>query len=152
VRRGAVATAITWVSGWSLVGIPWAMSEYIWHWRGGFHQPFKAFLHADVTSFALLGALSGAVFSVVLALAERRERIETLRWRRIAGWGVVGAVVPALVLLGGAIWRVDSLHFGWWMVSGIAVSSTLGLTSAVGMLAMARRTEAIELPRMPESS
>ncbi|HTR79609.1 MAG TPA: hypothetical protein VMH39_15930 [Gemmatimonadaceae bacterium] len=144
--RGAVGTAITWGIGWGLVGIPLVLWEFLAHWRGA-HLPFNT-VFAMVANFGAAGAVSGLVFSVALAVAERRERIETLRWRRVAGWGVLGALLPQLVWLVGTGWGAGPAALAWWMASGLAISSTLGFTFAVGTLAAAKRAISVEEPRL----
>jgi hypothetical protein len=98
-------------------------------------------LLAGVPQWILVGLISGAGFSVVLGIAERRHRLEELSLPRVAGWGAVGAVgsalvaMPLLLLISGGALAI--LPF-------LAVVAALGAGSAAGTLAIARGADARE--------
>ena len=88
--------------------------------------------------FAAWGAISGAVFAILLSLAERRRSLADLSVVRTALWGAIGSgIAPAVILL------VALSQTGWMPVIPslvlVGVTATLGCVLAGGQLALARR-------------
>lgn len=85
---------LTWGAAWFGAGMVLLLIVGI----GAADVPFPLF-------FGLLGFLAGALFSVILGIAERRHRFEEMSLPRFAGWGALGgfmlAVVVAVVAVGG---------------------------------------------------
>jgi hypothetical protein len=82
--------------------------------------------------FGLLGFLAGVTFSLVLAAAGRRQRLEQLSLARFAGWGALGGLV-----FSGAFALVAGLGGAFPAVG--AVFALAGAGSAAGTFALARR-------------
>ncbi|HMV33230.1 MAG TPA: hypothetical protein PKA50_14020, partial [Gemmatimonadales bacterium] len=80
--------------------------------------------------FGLLGFLSGALFSGVFALVERRRRLDQMSLGRFTGWGALG---------GGLLGGLFTLFGGAELVGMIPVLAVAGGASAAGALALARR-------------
>jgi hypothetical protein len=100
-------------------------------------------LGSFVTAWTLWGALSGAVFAVVLAATERRRTIEHLSTARTAVWGVLGAVALPLVLtIVDVVLTPAALRgYGWgFPLLVLSVSATLGACCAAATLTLARRS------------
>jgi hypothetical protein len=123
--RAAAAVGLLWAGGWFGAGM--VMLVIV-----GPHAadvPFPLF-------FGFLGFLAGATFSGVLALAERRRRFEQMSVPGFAGWGALGGLLLAgvLVLSGG----------GSFPLLG-SIFALAGGASAAGTLLLARKGEAREI-------
>ena len=141
--RGAIGTALTWALGWTPIGAAWA--AYVWlsvrdALPPGAEPSLFRVLAVVVGAWALSGAASGAVFAGVLALAERRRRLEELPVSRVALWGALGGLaVPAAVFVAlRVVYGVNAVYLSA-LLSSAAVSLSLGAASAAGTLLLARR-------------
>src|SRR3954466_2852843 len=126
--RGAIGMGVTWGVAWAGAGTVLAVVT-----RFRADAPFTLV-------FGVLGFIAGVIFSALLALTERRRRLDQMSLPRFAGWGAVGGL-----LLSALFARAASL--GWGDV--LAVAPTFGLACAVcasGSLALARRALRRELP------
>ena len=125
--RGAIGMGVLWGAAWSLAGgIP--------RWVLGINTdaPFPVI-------FGVLGFIAGVMFSVVLALAERRRTFDQMSMPRFAGWGAVGGLLLTAVFA-----EVASL--GWGDVLMVAPALATGCAvCASGSLAVARRAGRREL-------
>lgn len=124
--RGAFVVGLTWALAWGLGG--GAVMEVIFDPHGRI---------ADIWPMVLgiPGFFAGVLFSVVLAVAERRRRFDELSLPRFGIWGA--AAGAALGLLG-----VAAFGLGGLIVVPLAL---LGAASACGSLALARKGEDREL-------
>jgi hypothetical protein len=111
--RGFVGTALTWGAAWAIPG-----------------------LLVGVPAWILAGLISGAGFSVVLAIAERHRQLEELTLKRVASLGAIGSAISALM----------AMPLYWFVSEGrlqvlpfLGVVAVLGAGSAAGTLALARR-------------
>lgn len=128
--RGAVGMGVTWALAWApvavLIGLavdPDGSMDEMWPAIGAYP-----------------GFLGGVVFSVVLAIAARRRRLDELSLPRVAAWGALaGFVVGALPFMIGE----SASEIPAWMLAVIVIGSITGLSaaSAAGSLALARRAE-----------
>ncbi len=118
--RGAFVVGLTWALAWGLGG--GAVMEVIVDPRGRI---------ADIWPLVLgiPGFFAGVLFSVVLAVAERRRRFDELSLPRFGIWGA--AAGAALGGLGVAMFPLSGL-----IVVPLAL---LGAASACGSLALARK-------------
>jgi hypothetical protein len=88
--RAAVVLGLIWGLGWGLVG------GFIME---GIVDPQGRILDMWPQTLAIPGFLGGAIFSLVLLIAERRRRFSDLSVSRFAAWGaVVGLSLGALGL------------------------------------------------------
>jgi hypothetical protein len=139
-----ISLAILWALEWAVFGAPFGVYQFYLGenyaiinppvWAG----PFWALVLLTAISFAKAGALSGALFAIVLALAEPRQSVTHLRLSRIALWGVVGAwLIPATLLL------ISLARFGiqWWgfVLEYLVIVGIAGGVSATTTLLLARR-------------
>jgi hypothetical protein len=87
---------------------------------------------------ALPGFLSGVIFSVVMGIAARRQRLDDLSIPRVAGWGALAGTIIGILpfLLGNTDGSPPAWLLGAVIVPTFAVLSSL---SAAGSLALARR-------------
>lgn len=123
--RGATVISIAWGIAWIFVGaLIWLVirvvsPEDIAPGEG----PERA-----LPILGLVGLLSGFGFAALLALAERRNRLETLSLSRVALWGLLGsAAIPLLMGTDGSM--------GW-------VTGPMGAIFAAASVAIARRAKA----------
>jgi fructose-specific phosphotransferase system IIC component len=133
--RGALGTGLTWAVVWGpaavLIGLivdPDGSMDEMW-----------------VAIGALPGFLGGVAFSVVLAIAARRRRLEELSLPRVAAWGAVAGLLVGAIpfVLGDPIGEVPLWQLGSVVIGSITV---LSAASAAGSLALARMAERRELP------
>ena len=133
--RGAVLMGLTWAAVWAPVGVLIGMIV----------DPHGSMDEMWVAVGAYPGFLGGLVFSVVLAIAERRRRFDELSLARVGAWGAAaGLLVGALPFAVGE----STSELPLWLL-GVVVIGTLTLlsgVSAAGSLALARMAGRRELP------
>ena len=96
--RAALVIGILWSLVWAPVGA--ALGAYE-HQTSDFSLLMPTPLLDTVMRFALgwgfIGAISGFLFALALALAERGRTVATLSMGRVALWGGVGALILPLI-------------------------------------------------------
>ena len=127
--RAAVVMGLIWAVGWGFIG---GLMEIV--------DPHGRILDMWPQTLAIPGFLGGAVFSLVLWLAEGRRRFDELSLPRFTAWGAVAGVSLGGLVVGVA--GVSSL-FGAGVIIGLATLLSTG--SAAGSLALARMGEKREL-------
>lgn len=150
--RGAVGMGLTWAVAWALAGVLIGVTSRLlpglpWNY---FFEVFDAPLPA----LAIPGFIGGVLFSALLGMAERHRKFEELSLLRFGAWGALGglllSLIPAaLVELGlatmarpDALWRLTAVIGGPLIL--------LSAASASGSLLLARRAEALALPKASE--
>jgi hypothetical protein len=123
--RGIIGTGLTWAVGWS--GL-----------YGAFLLVMRAFgVEAQwdlglvlrvVFNVGTLGFIAGSSFGLVLSLQERHKKLEDLSFKRIALWG-------GLAGLGIVAW------LGAAYLSPVVIFTALGIGSATGTVALAKRAD-----------
>jgi len=116
--RGVVGVGLTWAIGWSGVGF---LIEL-------FVDPHGRIADIWPMVLGIPGFLGGAIFSVVLGMAEGRRRFDELSLTRFGVWG---AVTGALLGVLGVAWVGLSSML-------IIPLTLLSAASATGSLALAR--------------
>jgi hypothetical protein len=103
--------------------------------------PRNSFEALYLISWPLFGALSGSVFSLVFAVAERRRGFDELSARRTTLWGTVGgSTVPVgFIILTRA---TPGLDLAPMAPTIFAIMAMLGAACGVGMLFLARHGRA----------
>jgi membrane associated rhomboid family serine protease len=97
--RGLMGTALIWAMLWSLVGAALAIYNLIREGpeRPGIELQYIAWV---AVFYGAWGAISGAMFALVLAAAERRRSLNDLSMLRFTIWGSLAAVaLPILYIL-----------------------------------------------------
>ena len=140
--RAAGTIAVMWALVWLPIGL--ALALY-----AARHPPDPSNVIARpvdvpwfVAAWTLWGAVSGGVFAVLLALAERRRTLGELSLPRMALWGAVGAAtLPTALTLIDVVQAPLSLRLYDWRLglTGLTVSAVLGGACAAMTLALARR-------------
>ncbi len=136
--RGAIGIGLTWAVGWAPVGAVTGLVAGVFL---GF--PLGVIATNYAVMFGVLGFTGGTLFSTLLRIAEGRRRFDELSLPRFAVSGGAGglllgilAVTLGLVGLGG----ITPLT-----VSVVAAAGLLGVGSATGSLALARKADDQEL-------
>ena len=139
--RGAVGMGLTWAAAWSVVGAVAGLVSTAKVAGLGFGAGVMAFgVLFSVVLFGSIGLIGGVAFSVVLGLAERNRSLNEMSLLRFAAWGAVAA---ALVPLTAAL-----MFEGFTLSAVLAIGgwSSLGVASATGSLALARRADRVLEP------
>ena len=151
IRRfvAVISLAILWALEWAVFGTLFGVYQFYLGenyailnpplWAG----PFWTVVLVTAISFARAGGLSGALFAIVLAVAEQRQSVGQLRFSKVALWGVVSAwLIPAILLLM-SLATFKTVGFGaeWWglVLKYLVVVGIAGGVSAATTLLLARR-------------
>lgn len=135
--RGAVLMALTWAVIWAPFG---PLAGMILDPDGTMDEPW-------IAVGALPGFLCGLVFSVVLAITERRRSINELSPARVAAWGAAGGFLLMMLLNSSFLGTPNTEHLFWrarWIIT--AGVTLLSAASAAGSLALARTAKKREVP------
>lgn len=127
--RGAIGMGLTWAIAWFGAGVILLLVVGV----DAADVPFPLL-------WALLGFLAGVTFSGVLAIVERRRRFDEMSLPRFAGWGAVGGLLMSGIFALAAALAGETAPLEHLVLLG-PVFSLAGAGSAVGSLALARRSE-----------
>lgn len=141
VLRGVLGTAAAWGLAWiPLTLVTWGIAALF-----GSGPPLE-YWGPMIAFAAARGAMSGAGFATVLALAGRRRTFESLQMRDMVRWGAVGGILAPAVSLGVMALTttavIPALSFGL----GLGFASVLGAVCAAGTLWIARRAPELTTP------
>jgi peptidoglycan/LPS O-acetylase OafA/YrhL len=128
--RGAVGMGLTWALVWAPVAV---LIGFLVDPDGSMDEMWPAI-------GAYPGFLGGVVFSVVLAVAARRRRLEELSVGRVALWGAAaGLLVGVLPFTIGE----PTTDVPLWLLATVVIGTItlLSAASAAGSLALARMAE-----------
>ena len=129
--RGVLGTGLTWAAGWS--GVAFILSLLGFFGTAGSVQ----FYFVLAALWGVVGFVGGSIFSMVLAIAERRRTFDEMSLPRIASWGALGGVLLAIPWVTGA---GPPPTLGEIVGTGV-VMALMGAGSAAGSLALARRAD-----------
>jgi hypothetical protein len=153
--RALALTAVVWGLAWLPLGIVLGCVEYLQnrsHPSDIGPTTLRGLLALNAAFFAAAGAISGALFALILMGAERHKTIEQLTFRRLVAWGVAGSVlVPAVLLVLEMRSLTDS---GMWLELAIILGGTgsLGGLSAGATLKAASIASPGSLPAPPSAA
>lgn len=136
--RGIAVTALTWAVVWVPVSlIPLGLGSLL-----GAAVPLRLFV-AFAISQAVMGAICGATFASILAIAGRRKSFDTLSLPWIAACGAAGAML--LPVIGRAVFvGTSDVSFPLVaMASTVVTNGLLGAALAAATLSIARRAPAL---------
>ena len=141
--RGILGTGLTWAVAWAPVGV----AVGIYSWLRLPTDPGASpliFLPLPIAAFATFGAISGATFATVLAVAERRSSLDELSMRQTAAWGALGGLLfPAMLVA-----QTSTGSPVEAAVTIVGLGAALGASSAAGTLCLARRRPASLAPEV----
>ena len=136
--RGIAVTALTWAVVWVPVSlIPLGLGSLF-----GTSLPLRLFVTFAI-SHAVMGAICGATFASVLAIAGRRNTFDTLSLPWLAACGAAGGVL--LPLIGRVVFLATTdvtVPMGA-MFSTVVTNGLLGASLAAATLSIARRAPAL---------
>jgi peptidoglycan/LPS O-acetylase OafA/YrhL len=125
---------ITWAVVWAPFGL---LAGFIVDRTGAMDEPW-------ILVGALPGFFCGVVFSVVLAITERRGNVDELSPARVALWGAAGGL--AMMLLTSTLGTPNEEHLFWrarfLVMGGVTL---LSAASAAGSLLLARKAKKREV-------
>ena len=130
--RGVAGTALTWATGWSVVGgVLHGVFSLLG--RNGFLVPSFG---VEVLTHAMMGFVAGTAFSTGLLISERHGALRELSLSRSALWGALaGLVGPVFVFFLGGDLTLLTISTTWPLFVG---TTAFGAASGGGMAAIAR--------------
>lgn len=135
VVRGVLGTAAAWSLAWIPLSLAtWTVTAAIFG-----NVPPLQYWGPMVIGAAVRGAISGAAFAIVLAIAGRRRTFVSLRLRDMLRWGAVGGIVAPAITLGTIALTTSAAVPALSIGLGLGLASALGAVSAAGTLWIARR-------------
>ena len=139
--RGAAVTVVSWSASWAIIG---AFFRIVWPSEPGGGFPSLAMLLASGLGWVQIGAISGALFAL-LVMGGGRRRIEDLTMTHVAVCGAIaGVLLPFLMLTVGSMVSGDSFS---WLLPQLPRYAIAGALCGAGSLALARRTDRTEADR-----
>ncbi len=129
--RGVIGMGLTWAVGWLGLGTILMLPLV------AFGLPASALI-AGALWFGGVGLMAGAVFSVVLQIAEGKRTFSELSLPRFAVWGAVGGSLMAIPF-------IPTFSTVPLALINVGIAGLLAAGSAAGTLALARRSEDGEL-------
>ena len=142
--RAVLVFAVLWALAWAPFG---ALVAYVrrppWDLIG---VPPPSGMMLDIItrgaiSWAVFGAINGALFAGLLAFMERRRFVENLTLVRFSIWGALGSLLlPGVVVFTDILVSPSS---GSFAILPWVVVATLGAGCAAGTLLVARRAPAL---------
>jgi hypothetical protein len=138
--RGIAATALTWAVVWAPLSlIPLGLRVLLL-------GPVPSGMWGNVWRISMMtGAINGAIFGTVLAIAGQRKTFETLSLRWIAACGAAGGALFPLALRAVGYAMLDLPIPATALASTLVTNALLGAGLATSTLAVARHAPA--LPR-----
>ena len=142
--RGALGLSAMWAGIWMgsgtlllLFGIPGVLQHLPDH-PAVVLKLVASLLRRTVPSFGLWGAVSGGIFSAMLAFLDRRGTVSRLQRVRVALWGALAGAAPPLLAweFGG---RNILLRFPGAIGMGVGAATLLGVAASLATLELARR-------------
>ena len=143
--RGVLGTA----AAWSVACVPLTLAVWgVVAAFGGVFPPSR-YLAPMLVGAAVRGAISGAVFAVVLAIAGRRRSFATLRFRDMVLWGAIGGVLVPTVGFGIHALTTSVSASPLALGVGFGITAAVGAVTAAGTLWIARKAPELG-PSEPE--
>ena len=98
-------------------------------------------LWSRVALFTIWGAINGAFFAIVLAVAERSRTLAELSQLRVAAWGAIGSLILPAAFVGIGLYQSRSIELNDWIFAVVllAICAVLGAGCAATTIVLARR-------------
>ena len=127
--RGIIGTGLTWAVGWIGLFVAYLLREDGNRGRLRGVRAVSSLLE-EVFVVGTFGFLAGSTFGALLSVLEGHKSLEEITFKRIAAWGGLGglAVVALVSVLVGS-------------PTGLIFYSVLGVGSATGTVALAKRAD-----------
>ena len=144
--RGVLVTALVWAVAWLpvglIVGVIRALAiqlPEVWLTPGMRLSIFLEIVGVLTLTWMIWGAISGALFAVLVALLERRREVDTLSSRRTVIWGALGAMALPTTILLIVLAEAPGFTLIQPAVWTLSISAAQGAVCAFGTLALAQR-------------
>lgn len=151
--RAALFTAFFWGVLWIPIGI--AIGLFHW-WRhdlidvGGLPPSVVArLILARGLVWGILGTVNGALFAIVLSIAERRQSVASLSLTRMTLWGAIATIALPVI---GLVVLIVAFPVGDLSVDvlPLALVALFGAVCGATMLWIGRRSPAVAVPGDPD--
>ena len=140
--RGMVWICLNWAAGWAgtglLIGVTSLATPFL---------PWDAFFRvfdAPLPALGLPGFIGGALFSIVVGIAEHRSRFEDLSLGRFGAWGALAGLMLSLLpaaMVAAVLAALNHPEHGLWKLTAL-ISGPLTLLGAVSGAASLRLARA----------
>jgi hypothetical protein len=143
--RAALVLSLLWAIPWGILGVALGVFEYL---RAGptlalwdvppWEVSIGSLILLFARNWAIGGAISGGLFSIVLSLLESNNSVAQIRLLRVALWGLLGSVIVPAVVIGLLSFssRVDIRSAAVLLVT----VGAFGTVSGIVTLVLARRS------------
>ena len=147
--RAVLVTTVLWASAWGLVGLVQGLVWWLRYYREGYMASgFVMWEFQAMLLYAIVGALCGSGFALLLARAERDRTIDDLSLSRTALWGAVAGIGSILLIAGIKVIVTGHVYLMSLPVVA-AVCGVVGALSAGASLAAARTARLAQPPETP---
>jgi hypothetical protein len=136
--RGIIKTGLVWAVGWG--GLYGAFLLVAWAFGAEAQWDLSLVLRGVVFNVGGKGFIAGSSFGVILSILERHKKLEALSFKRIALWGSLAGLV--------IIAKLGAISY----LSPVIIYTVLGVGSATGTVALAKRASGRELPEGDDDS
>ena len=124
--RSAAAWTVVWVAlGLSFSGIVYLMYEH--HWLGVVGPRGSDAAVTYVSAYLLEQALSIDNIFVIALIFRKRFRVPTKYQHRVLFWGILGAIVFRITMLGGGVWLARTFDWIFYVFGAYLGWQGLGL-------------------------
>lgn len=137
---GMAGMCLAWAAGWAITGLLIGIASLLLPFL-----PWAAFFKvfdAPLPALGLPGFIGGAIFSLLIGLAERRQDFEALSLARFSGWGAAAGLLLSLVpaaMVSVGLATLNRPGDMWYLTAIIIGPLTLmGAVSGAGSLLLAR--------------
>lgn len=132
--RGGLVISMLWAFAWLPIGVLLGLT------LGWVHIPPRSWMEASfLTTWTAVGALSGAAFAAILAVAERKHTFAELSPRRFLLWGLLGgATIPVVSTV--IVLAISKRHLAPPAGPVFALMTVVGGLCASATLWLARRS------------
>jgi hypothetical protein len=140
--RAVLLTALTWGVAWAGVGALLGLYQLVRAWSEDYNiSGFLAVVFGGpMLILGVAGVLSGATFAILMSGAERGKTLSGLATWRAGVWGAVGGLAFSaglIALMANQVGLNDPASVA--ALRWVGIATTLGVLSATGSLAIARK-------------
>lgn len=140
--RGMVLMCLTWAAGWALAGLLTGAASLATPFL-----PWDAFFRifdAPLPALGMPGFIGGALFSIIIGLAESRGKFEEMSLGRFGAWGASAGLLLSLVpaaMVAVGLAELNRPGLGLWKLTAVICGplTLLGAVSGFASLLLARR-------------
>ncbi|OGR81041.1 MAG: hypothetical protein A2X32_08850 [Elusimicrobia bacterium GWC2_64_44] len=139
--RGLAWLCLNWAVGWAVAGLLIGVTSLVTPFL-----PWDAFFRvfdAPLPALGLPGFIGGAIFSILIGLAERGNKFEELSLPRFGAWGAAAGLLLSLVpaaMAAAGLATINHPEHGVWKLTALIGGplTLLGAASGAASLLLAR--------------